>query len=361
MVHKKPILDEDRMYRALVESDSSFEGIFFVGVRTTGVFCRPSCHARKPRRENVRFYPTARAALLDGYRPCQLCRPMEPAGEAPEWLRPLIAEVHQNPDSRINDHHLREKGLDPARVRRWFKKHHGLTFHGYQRAIRISRAFGTMKRGEKVVKTAFDAGYESLSGFTASFRRLTGVAPSDSEQAALVVLTRLVTPLGPMVAGAAESGICLLEFVDRRMLETQLKRLSQLFGARLLPGESPFFEALQQQLDQYFTGSRTAFTVPLEVRGTDFQQEVWGELTRIPYGATRSYRQQAEALGKPAAVRAVARANGDNRIAILIPCHRVIGSDGSLTGYGGGLERKRYLLELEGGGSGLLPPSDQGQ
>ncbi|OON70025.1 methylated-DNA--[protein]-cysteine S-methyltransferase [Hymenobacter sp. CRA2] len=159
--------------------------------------------------------------------------------------------------------------------------------------------------------------------------------------------TQLPTPLGPMLACATAEGICLLEFTDRPTLDAQLLDLTQRLGALAAPGTNPHFETLRAQLAEYFAGTRQVFTVPLLTPGTEFQQAVWAELQRIPYGRTRSYGQQANALQRPAAVRAVAAANGQNRLAILIPCHRVIGADGKLTGYAGGLWRKQRLLALE--------------
>jgi AraC family transcriptional regulator of adaptative response/methylated-DNA-[protein]-cysteine methyltransferase len=150
-----------------------------------------------------------------------------------------------------------------------------------------------------------------------------------------------------MLAGATDDGICLLEFIDRRMLETQLSRISKLLNAKLVPGSHAHFDSLNEQLDEYFSGKRKEFDLPLACPGTAFQQKVWAGLQAIPYGSTRSYTEQAEAVGSPNAVRAVAKANGDNRIAIIIPCHRVIGAHGELVGYGGGLSRKQYLLKLE--------------
>lgn len=150
-----------------------------------------------------------------------------------------------------------------------------------------------------------------------------------------------------MFAGAVAEGVCLLEFADRRMLETQLKRLWRLYGAEFVPGESLHFKALSAQLEEYFAGRRREFSVPLAAAGTAFQERVWTVLRGIPYGTMRSYQEQARILGDPRAIRAVARANGDNRIAILVPCHRVIGKNGKLVGYGGGLWRKQYLLDLE--------------
>ena len=337
----------DILYKALLEKDSRFEGLFVVAVKTTGIFCRPACTARKPKRENVEFFASTREALQHGYRPCKVCRPMSALGLAPDHLQPLLDEVREHPERRITDHGLRERGIDPDRARRWFQKHHGMTFHAYCRSLRLGQAFGLIRYGEDVGHAAFGSGYESLSGFTESFKKTTGFPPKASRERTLVTLTRLLTPLGPMMAGATEEGICLLEFTDRRMLETQFARLRRFLVAEILPGSSQHFEALDSQLREYFAGTRRAFDLPLVVPGTPFQERVWEGLRTIPYATTRSYEEQARLLGVPTAVRAVARANGDNRIAIVIPCHRVIGKNGKLVGYGGGLWRKQRLLDLE--------------
>lgn len=338
----------DILYRALVERDSRFEGVFFAGVRTTGIFCRPTCHARKPRPENVEYFSSTAEALQHGYRPCKICQPMRPLGEAPDWLQPLLDDVRSSPTQRLRDRDLRERGIDPLRVRRWFQKNHGMTFHAYCRMMRLSNAFGQLRGGERVASLAFSSGYESLSGFTDAFTKKTGFAPSHSPGRDIIRVTRILSPLGPMLAGTTDRGICLLEFADRRMLETQLARLQSRLGSEILPGEHKLFGPLQRQLAEYFDGQRARFELPLHLAGTAFQERVWKCLTQIPFGETRSYQQQAELVGNPDAVRAVARANGDNRIAILVPCHRVIGKNGRLTGYGGGLWRKRALLEIEG-------------
>jgi AraC family transcriptional regulator of adaptative response/methylated-DNA-[protein]-cysteine methyltransferase len=336
-----------RMYRALADRDGSFEGIFVAGVKTTGIFCRPACTAKTPKPGNVEFFRTPREALLRGYRPCKICRPLGRKGEFPAWLKPVIDEIDADPSIRLRDRDLRARGLEPSRVRRWFLKSHGLTFQSYLRSLRIGKAFGRIRYGDKVSQAAFDAGYESLSGFTDSFKKTAGFAPRTSPRGRVIAITRILTPLGPMFAGAVPEGVCLLEFADRRMLETQLARLRRLYRAEFVPGDSPHFQALSVQLEEYFAGRRREFSVPLALAGTAFQQKVWIVLRGIPYGTTRSYQEQAWILGDPRAVRAVARANGDNRMAILIPCHRVIGKDGKLVGYGGGLWRKQYLLDLE--------------
>jgi len=347
MNHALP--DEATMYQALLNKDSSFEGLFFVGVKTTGIFCRPTCTARKPKKDNVEFFPSAREALLNGYRPCKLCSPLGYQGETPDWLKTVMNEVENHPDLRLKDSDLKKRGIDPNRVRRWFKKNLGMTFQTYLRTLRISQAFGRIKYGEKVIEAAFESGYESLSGFTESFKKTTGFSPIKSIQNRMIMITRILTPLGPMLAGATDEGICLLEFIDRRMLETQLNRLKKLFKAELIPGSNQHFDELNKQIKQYFEGTRTEFSVPLVLDGTAFQRQVWSALQTIPYGETRSYKEQAEFICNPKAIRAVARANGDNRIAIIIPCHRVIGANGELVGYGGGLWRKQYLLNLEAG------------
>jgi AraC family transcriptional regulator of adaptative response/methylated-DNA-[protein]-cysteine methyltransferase len=338
---------ERAMYQALVARDTRYEGVFVVGVKTTGVFCRPSCPARKPRPENVEFFAVAKGALLAGYRPCLRCRPLEAAGAAPDWLAGLLDEIEEDPERRWRDRDLRARGLEPARVRRWFQQTHAMTFHAYQRARRLGRALGRIRAGEELTDTAFAAGYESESGFRDAFGRLFGAPPGRARSAQPALVTRILTPLGPMVAAASDRALLLLEFADRRMLEKQIDRIRRQVPAQFAPGENQVLARTQVELDEYFAGARRAFTVPLDTPGSEFQRAVWDALRAIPYGETRSYPEQARAIGRADAVRAVARANGDNRISIIIPCHRVIGSNGELTGYGGQLWRKKALLERE--------------
>lgn len=340
---------EEEMWRAVLERDSEYDGVFFTAVRSTGIFCRPTCPARKPHRENVSFYRTTSEALFAGYRPCKRCRPLEHSGQAPTWVREAISVIEEDPARRWRDRDLRDRGLDPVRLRRWFKAHHGMTFQAYQRARRLARALGQLSMGDEITRTAYRNGFESLSGFNEAIRRLTGSSPGEVRNRRLVHVTRIPTLLGTMVAGATPDAVCLLEFADRPMLETQLERVTRHLNAVLVPGESAATRQAAVELDEYFAGERTSFSVPLDLEGTAFQRRVWDELRSIPFGATRTYSEQARRIGQPQGVRAVARANGDNRIAIIVPCHRVVGSDGSLTGYGGGLWRKRRLLELEQG------------
>jgi AraC family transcriptional regulator of adaptative response/methylated-DNA-[protein]-cysteine methyltransferase len=186
-----------------------------------------------------------------------------------------------------------------------------------------------------------------LSGFGDSFKTIFGVSPIQSKTKRIIDIKRIETPLGTMYACAVEEGICLLEFTDRKMLETELKSLAKCMNATILQGNNNHFETLENQLSAYFEGKRKEFTVPIFTVGSEFQNLVWRALQHIPYAMTNSYKEQAVIIGKPEAVRAVANANCLNKISILIPCHRVVSADGHLTGYGGGLWRKQYLLELE--------------
>ena len=337
----------DIFYQAILDKNVSFEGTFITAVKTTGIFCRPTCTARKPKKENVEFFKTTKDAILHGYRPCKVCHPLENPNETPAYVQEIIQELIDHPSVKFKDWDLTQRGIEPSKMRRWFLKNHGITFQAYQRMFRINSAFKKIQNGETVTETAFSSGYESLSGFADSFKSVFGVSPQNSKVQQIIDLTRIETPLGPMYACAVEPGICLLEFTDRKMLETELKDLSKRFNATIVQGENKHFATLRKQLEEYFEGKRTAFDVPLATPGTEFQQAVWTELQRIPYGATRSYKQQAAALQRPEAVRAVANANGMNRISILIPCHRVIGDNGDLTGYGGGIWRKKWLLDRE--------------
>lgn len=340
----------EEMYAAVLARDTRYDGIFVTAVKTTGIFCRPSCPARKPERRNVDFHPSAKEALAHGFRPCRRCRPLERPGETPEPIRGLLSEIEQDPSRRLRDRDVRERGVDPTTLRRWFKQHHGMTFQAYQRARRLANAIGELSRGAPITHAAFGNGFDSLSGFQDALRQVTGRSPSRSRDAAVVHLSRVLTPLGPMLMGTTEAGVCLLEFTDRPMLATQLRRLVQRLGCVYAPGTTEIGRRMEEELEAYFAGALRAFRTPLDTPGSEFQQRVWNALREIPYGGTRSYAQQARSIGAPTAVRAVARANGDNRVAVVIPCHRVIGADGGLTGYGGGLWRKQWLLHHERAG-----------
>jgi AraC family transcriptional regulator of adaptative response/methylated-DNA-[protein]-cysteine methyltransferase len=337
------------MRRAFLAGDASYDGVFFTGVKTTGIFCRPSCTARKPRPENVEFFATPREAMFSGYRACKRCRPLDADGRPPAWVARLLERLDAAPGERIRAADLRAAGVDPARARRYFQKHYGMTFQAFCRARRLGDAFRQIKGGATVSNVASESGFESESGFRAAFGRAFGATPGAAAAGEAVALDWIASPVGPLVAGATDEGLCLLEFSDRRMLEAQLGTLRRRLGAPLVPGRSRWLDALRGQLDEYFAGQRQRFELPLVIRGTPFQEQVWRTLLEIPYGETWSYRDVATRVGRSGATRAVGTANGMNRIAIVIPCHRVVNADGRMGGYGGGLWRKQFLLDLERG------------
>lgn len=346
-------LPRSEMERAFMDRDVSYDGLFYAAVTTTGIFCRPSCPARKAKSEHVEYFASAKEALFAGFRPCGRCRPLDgtasASAPAPAWIGPLVDRVEANPKQRISDAELRAGGADPVAVRRWFLRTYGMTFQAYCRARRLGAAFRSIREGADLDDAVFDYGWESHSAFRDAFSKVFGLPPGAARGSDFVRLAWIETPLGPMIAGATESAICLLEFTDRRMMEKQLRTVSGRLKRPLLPAESPLFDRLRAELAEYFDGKRRDFDLPLDYPGTDFQRNVWEGLLRIPYGKTMSYAELAVSLGlPPGAGRAVGNANGMNRIAILIPCHRVITSDGSLGGYGGGLWRKLRLLEREG-------------
>jgi len=342
--------DETAMYDALVARDPSFEGLFVAGIRTTGIFCRPTCPARKPIRENVAFFPRAGDALAAGYRPCLRCHPMEPSGRVPPWLKPILRAIDADPMRRWTGQDLKKAGVESARVRRWFQAHHGMTFLAYLRARRLGQTFSRLKSATGIAETALD------SGFCEAFRRGTGRTPGKNQLAFPLKVARFSSPLGPLVAAGDDKAVYLLEFWDRRMLDTQFQVLEKRIGAVFFPGRTDSIDRLEGELETYFRGGLRKFRTPIRLPGSPHQKQVWQGMRAVPYGTTLTYGQLAARLGRPSGTRPVARAVGENRLAIMIPCHRIVGHDGQLTGYGGGLWRKRHLLDLEMR-SGREPPA----
>jgi AraC family transcriptional regulator of adaptative response/methylated-DNA-[protein]-cysteine methyltransferase len=342
------INDKESMYDLCLKKEKKYDNIFYMAVKTTGIFCKPTCTARKPKIENVEFFYSTRDALINGYRPCKLCKPLLKHEDIPLEIKNIITEVNRNPELRLKDYDIKNRGIDPNRLRRWFKKNHGMTFQAFVRTRRIDDAYEKIKKGLAVSDIAFDYGYDSLSGFNNSFKNIFGTSPSNSRKKNFIKVTQIKTPLGNMIAGATDDFLCLLEFIDRRMLETQLTKIKKYYNADIVHGKNEILEKVEIELNEYFEKKRKNFDIPLSYEGTDFQKSVWNSLLKIEYGKTASYKDIAEDIQNNNAVRAVGKANGDNRIAIIIPCHRVIGQTGQLTGYGGGLWRKEYLLKLEG-------------
>jgi AraC family transcriptional regulator of adaptative response/methylated-DNA-[protein]-cysteine methyltransferase len=317
--------------------------MIFPANTNSGVFCRPEC----PEAEGVYTYENVRDALAAGFRPCSRCKPLNAGASDPAWLEALMASVESDPARRWHDYDLKQIDMDPGVVRRWFIRHHGMTFHAYARLRRLGQALKQMQHGTTVNEAVLGHGYQSESDYREAFTQVFGNPPTAVDREGSIWINRIATPLGSMVMGVSDQGLCLLEFAERRMLDTQLKRLRDKHGRVFLPGDHPLMPSVKSQLDAYFDGELQEFTIPLHISGTGFQEAVWHALLGIPFGETRSYSAIAETIGQPDAMRAVGRANGDNRVAIVVPCHRVVGAHGELTGYGGGLWRKEYLLALE--------------
>lgn len=337
---------QERYYQALLDKDANFEGLFFVGVKTTGIFCRPSCPARKPKFENCEFLPSIKSALFANYRPCERCKPLEPPTQYTPLIKQLIECVNNAPEKRWTNEDLRKLNIDPSTARRQFQRAFKMSFIEYARAKRLGIAMKTIKAGKQVIEAQFDAHYESSSGFRDAFSKIMGAAPTKSEQK-LLMAQWIDTPLGPMLAIADDEALYLLEFTERRALEKEIEDLRKKHHAGILPGHTAVLKQIKKELEDYFAGKSLQFKTPLKLTGSDFQQTVWRALMKIPPGETQSYAQLAKTCGNPKGFRAAANANGRNQLAIIIPCHRVINADGELGGYGGGIDRKMWLLNHE--------------
>src|SRR6266513_3027905 len=337
----------ETMYRALVKRDPSFEGIFYIGVRTTGISCSPRCSPKNPARENVDFFATSSDALENGYRPCLRCHPLDPNARPPKLIEHLRAEVERAPGGRLTDKELAALSIDPSTARRQFKRQYGMTFQAYHRARRMGLALREVRKGGRVDEIQNGSGFGSASGFRDAFARIFGDTPTAAKNQGGLFAERIETPLGAMLALADDEGLRLLEFVDRRAMERELSILRHRLRTNVVPGEHRHLDAVRSALADYFSGKNLRFNVPLAPVGSPFQLRAWELLRSIPTGETRSYSWMAKKLGDVEMRRAVGRATGENMICIIIPCHRVIRADGSLCGYGGGLWRKKWLLDHE--------------
>jgi AraC family transcriptional regulator, regulatory protein of adaptative response / methylated-DNA-[protein]-cysteine methyltransferase len=337
----------DELYGAFCRKDMSLDGIVFVAVRTTGIFCRPGCPAPMPLSRNVEFFRSAAEALAAGYRGCKRCKPLEPPQAGSAVVEDLLKRLAEDPLSRWTSARLVELGINPVTARRHFERRFGMSFLKYARSGRIAQAHEAMGNGADVLMAQLDAGFESSSGFREAFAQAFHSPPSKARNSLLLRAGWIDTPLGVMIALTDERQLHLLEFINRKEIGRQIARYQFAANASLLPGETNASKQVRQELDAYFSGKALAFECPIAEAGTPFQLRVWAALRQIEPGTTQSYSALAVKVGAPLAVRAVANANAMNRCAIIIPCHRVIGADGTLTGYAGGLPRKQWLLDHE--------------
>ena len=328
--------DHATLYAALLARDDRFDGQAYVCVSSTGIFCRLTCPARKPKAENCTFFPTIGECIEAGFRPCKRCHPLEAAASADPTIAALLRALDERPELRWSERHVEQLGYDLSTVRRSFKRQFGMTFLELARQRRLRDGFVSLGAGGKVIAAQHDAGFDSASAFRAAFARLLGCAPKDLPTGGLLRATWIPTPLGDMIAVSSRSHLHLLEFVERKRLPAELTALQKAVKERIGIGTMPPSEQAQAELDDYFAARSARFDTPLALMGSDFTKQVWRALLEIPVGETRSYSDIARQIGRPEATRAVARANGANQIALIVPCHRVLGADGALTGYAAG-------------------------
>ncbi|MCC2647191.1 MAG: putative regulatory protein Ada, partial [Rickettsiaceae bacterium] len=287
-------------YKALLDKNSNYENIFFVGVKTTGVFCRPSCPARKPKYENCEFFQTAQQALIASFRPCIRCKPLSHPNHVSNLVKKLLDAIESAPEKRWKNSDLEELSVDCSTARRQFKKRFGMTFIEYARARRMGIAMKYIKHGDPIIYAQLEAGYESSSGFRDAFTKIMGALPSQSKNKYNVLKASwLDTPLGPMVAISDEKLLYLLEFADRRGLEREIECLRKKTNSAIIPGRTIPIESIEQELKLYFSGQLRKFSTPLFLLGSAFQKLAWQALIEIPYGETRSYIEQAKIINLP--------------------------------------------------------------
>ncbi len=337
------IINENRAWMAFEQRDRSWDGRIIGAVKTTGIYCKPSCPARRPKRENVEFFADAQAALAAGYRPCLRCKPDE-VGRDRGAVAKAVRLIEQAEEPPTLDDLAAAVGYAPHHFQRLFTRDVGVSPAQYARGLRARRAQIELKEDKSVTEAIYDSGYAAPTRFYADAKERLGMTPSawrDGGRGETIRYAMLDTPLGQMLVAATAKGICRLTFdEDERALRQRFP------NATILPAD----EAMASLISGVMTAIETPTAMPelpIDVRGTAFQEAVWRELRKIPVGQTRSYADIAAAVGQPQAVRAVGTANGSNPVAVLVPCHRVIRSDGTLGGYAGGLDRKRKLLEAE--------------
>ena len=335
--------DEER-WAAVERRDRTFDGRFVTGVLTTGIYCRPSCAARHPARANVRFFPSGAAAREAGLRPCKRCLPDDVARDEGAVLAAIQAIKASEEPLALADLAART-GYSPTHFQRLFTRHTGLSPAAYARALREERARQALSDGHRVTDAIYDAGFSSPSRFYDNMEGRMGMTASawvNGGRGTTIHWAVVPTSLGDMLVAATEKGVCRLSFAEgRAALEARFP------AATLVEGGEAFSALLKQVVDAVEAPSASFDHIPIDVKGTAFQEAVWRELRKIPAGETRSHAHIAMAVGKPKAVRAAGSANGANNVAVLIPCHRVVRSDGSLGGYAYGLPIKRELLKRE--------------
>ncbi len=341
-------IDDSEKWGAVLARDARMDGVFMVGVRTTGIYCKPSCSSKHPFRENVQFFSGPDEAEKAGFRACKRCRPREQSSHS-ELITRITEFVNQNLDGKLTLENLsHEVGLSPFHLQRVFKKALGISPRQYVEAQRLERVKRSLSRGETVTDSVYDAGFTSTSRLYEKGSKMLGVHPGTFRRGGeglSIQFTILDSPIGRLLLGATEKGICTVCIgASDEAVESVLRE--DYYAADLARNDEGM-RSWRENFRSYFEGQRFPAGLPIDVTGTAFQWRVWRALQSIPYGSTASYSGIAEAIGEPKAARAVARACATNRVAVVIPCHRAVGRDGELHGYRWGMKRKRALLEQE--------------
>ena len=343
------MLDQAACWDSVCRRDPAADGSFFYAVITTGVFCRPSCAARQPRPENVRFYETTADAERAGYRACKRCRPTEDGNQIVEKVEALCAHIREHLDDRLTLQSLSEvSGWSPFHLQRSFKQVTGLSPRQYADACRLQVLKGQLQAGHSVTRAMNDAGYGSTSRLYERTDSQLGMTPIEYRRGGRGIAIKYLlteTVMGWLIVGATERGLCAVLLGDTP--EEVLEELREEYPQADIAAAGPELQAWVSDIVKHLAGEHRELSLPLDVQATAFQWRVWEYLRSIPYGETRSYREVAVGIGQPSASRAVARACATNRVALAIPCHRVIRGDGDLGGYRWGIERKQRLLAVE--------------
>ncbi|MBZ5524059.1 MAG: bifunctional DNA-binding transcriptional regulator/O6-methylguanine-DNA methyltransferase Ada [Acidobacteriia bacterium] len=339
--------NEESRWHAVVRRDRKADGSFFFGVLTTGIYCRPSCPARRPLRRNVRFFDSPRDAERAGLRACKRCKPTDASAGNSRMVQDLCRYIEANADEKITLDDLgRFAGISRFHLQRIFTAELGISPAKYQQACRFGKFKGALRSGS--VTTAWtEAGYSSSSRVYESASARLGMTPSRYRQGAQqqkLRFTTFNTPLGGMMLVAGEAGVCSVQFIEESRVARLLK---SEYPNAVLTRDDAGLKNWARQVRELVAGDKVSHEIPLDIRGTAFQQKVWQQLQRIPSGETRTYTEVAEAMGRRSAVRAVATACASNRLAIVVPCHRVIHKDGGSSGYRWGTQRKQQLLQKE--------------